>query len=706
MRAERNHGPPGAPAFSLRLIPAYLFVSHVSYTQPIVQRFDHHAAGSGALSAKGGQQVTIVGSDLGSNPDLLEVRCTDGRGKTHDVHAPRNAIWGCTYRTLHSHLECTTIPGAVGSRITWSVVVAGVQSTSPSTSTHEPCVMHAAVEGHVSTMGGDLLRISGVELGIDDDALFVAYGDIAAINCTLVKPNLEVHCLTAPGVGAELKLQVRVADQVSVPRQLTSMGGDTECRTEYISYPAPSLDGVDPMLAPTAPSGTRMLTLSGRNFGPPEEPMWLSFGGAMVLVETHDHVTASASLPSAVGSNLPIYVLVGGQTSSDERTWSFEPPAIDAEQLVLLNEPAMENGRVHLGMSGRSFSGPSIAGDVRGDGLSASFRPGRPVVQLIRTDGVVETCEVTRYAHTSLDCWTFAEQGFLVVRVGGQSSSPPVLYRLEDVVRVPVIASARTDEPRSTEGGFEVTLLGSGFTRAANATFHGDLGREPRRFSRLGSSEDATTMWLRAPPGVGEGRIVVASNPEFPSIGFVFAYDAPVVVGVVPPSHAPTSGGTTVVLTGRNFGAPWLKSELAVKLGAFPCAVNSFNHSRIVCTTSQGEGAYLDVVVSDERFNIESAGAGEVNFSYAAPTVRWIGVPRPGMPTQGGLAWINGSNLGVGGSVRIGPAGEPGNSSQDMERCDVPREGWIESLTVRGVSAGSLTRRRAPKSHLTAPSCL
>ena len=118
-------------------------------------------------------------------------------------------------------------------------------------------------------------------------------------------------------------------------------------------------------------------------------------------------------------------------------------------------------------------------------------------------------------------------------------------------------------------------------------------------------------------------------------------------------------------------------------VGSFPCEVGSFNHTFLQCETTPGEGAGLPVVVRDARFGVQSAGVGQANFSYAAPTVRALNVPVGGVPTDGGVVLVNGSNFGLTSRVLIGKLGES--------------EVWVEATVLsRSAVHHSLVARAPP----------
>ena len=121
------------------------------------------------------------------------------------------------------------------------------------------------------------------------------------------------------------------------------------------------------------------------------------------------------------------------------------------------------------------------------------------------------------------------------------------------------------------------------------------------------------------------------------------ALAAPVLNGISPAS-GPTNGGTSISLTGQNFGA-----APGVTLGGQAAAVQpGGSATSIVVTLPAGEGADLEVVVTDA-----GSPSNARLFSYSPPQITGVS-PAVG-PSQGGVPIIlTGSNFGLNPSVTIG----------------------------------------------------
>ena len=149
----------------------------LSYGSPVITDFSGPA--SNGASTLGGQTITIEGLNFGANSgDVDDVWCRDGVDDT--LFKADN----CTVAIPHRQLHCRTPQGPASSRLDWQVVVDGMASTAPYTSSASPTISAVSlVDGSsASTSGGDRFLVSGSEFGVRDDR-------IASV--TLVGPGTE-----------------------------------------------------------------------------------------------------------------------------------------------------------------------------------------------------------------------------------------------------------------------------------------------------------------------------------------------------------------------------------------------------------------------------------------------------------------------------------------------------------------------------------
>ena len=139
----------------------------------------------------------------------------------------------------------------------------------------------------------------------------------------------------------------------------------------------------------------------------------------------------------------------------------------------------------------------------------------------------------------------------------------------------------------------------------------------------------ATLLGLGGPVGVTPSH---AATPE---------------IDTIQPATAPTSGGTTITLRGRNFGR--LQAAGSVQVGNTPAEVLSWADSSVVYANPEGNPGPIDVVLVEGSTGLASAPAP---FAYAPPV----------------LLSLSPTSVGAGGGVRLTIVGE------NFGRADGPRD--------------------------------
>jgi hypothetical protein len=197
-----------------------------------------------------------------------------------------------------------------------------------------------------------------------------------------------------------------------------------------------------------------------------------------------------------------------------------------------------------------------------------------------------------------------------------------------------------------TTGATAVKIFGTNFTGATAVKF----GANPAAFTVT----NATTISATTPAGTGTVDVTVTTGGGTSATGSFarFKYvvpppppGPPTVTGVAP-SSGPSSGATTVKLTGTNF-----TGATAVKFGANAAAFSVTNATTITTTTPAGTGT-VDVTVTTGLGT--SATGASARFKYVArPTVTAV-APTSG-PSAGGTAvTITGTNLTGATAVTFG----------------------------------------------------
>ena len=179
-----------------------------------------------------------------------------------------------------------------------------------------------------------------------------------------------------------------------------------------------------------------------------------------------------------------------------------------------------------------------------------------------------------------------------------------------------------------------MTISGSGFgmTQVTSINF----GTSPAPSFQQPST---STLIATAPPGAGTVDITVTttSGTSLPVTTDRFTYvGVPIVTSVVPAS-GPSSGGTSVTVSGTN-----LQGAEAVDFGSAPAAVTSDSPTEIVATAPPGAGT-VDVIVHNASGS--SAISGGDRFTYLpAPTLSSI-TPSSGPSAGGTRVTLHGTGL-------------------------------------------------------------
>lgn len=192
-----------------------------------------------------------------------------------------------------------------------------------------------------------------------------------------------------------------------------------------------------------------------------------------------------------------------------------------------------------------------------------------------------------------------------------------------------------------TTGGTTVTLTGTGMTGSTAVRF----GSTNATSFTVNSATQITAV---SPPRAAGAAAVIVVHPTGNSNSVTFTYvvaQVPVVTGVAP-SSGPTSGGTSVTLTGTGFTGAMTVTFAGVPATSF--IVNSATQITAVAPAGSAGAAVVTVTTPG------GTSAPDAFFFYAAPPVLNSAAPAQG-PTAGGVVvTLTGSDLLNAGAVRFG----------------------------------------------------
>lgn len=185
-------------------------------------------------------------------------------------------------------------------------------------------------------------------------------------------------------------------------------------------------------------------------------------------------------------------------------------------------------------------------------------------------------------------------------------------------------------------GNNNVVLNGNGFTGATAVTF----GPKAALGYNVGSPTQITAI---APSGTGSVAVTV-KTPGGTSNAVTYTYAAAPSLTAIAPSQGPSSGGTTVTLTGSGFTA-----ATAVTFGTTAATNYTVNSpTQITATAPTGTGAVPVTVTTP------GGTSNPVVYTYVPPPVITGLSPSQGPTSAGAGITLTGSGLTTTTTVRFG----------------------------------------------------
>ncbi|MFF4457812.1 IPT/TIG domain-containing protein [Streptomyces goshikiensis] len=207
---------------------------------------------------------------------------------------------------------------------------------------------------------------------------------------------------------------------------------------------------------------------------------------------------------------------------------------------------------------------------------------------------------------------------------------------------MPPTLSAISPSQGPTTGGTTVTLTGTGLTGSTSVRFSST--------SAPFTVNSATQITVVSPVGSAGAVPVTVVSPTGTSNALTFTYvvAAVPVVTAVAPNNGPTSGGTSVTITGTGF-----TGATAVRFADVPAAsftVNSATQITAVTPAGNPGGAAVTVTAPGGTSAVSAASY----FFYAAPPVLTDASPAQGSTSGGTVVTLTGSSLLNASAVRFG----------------------------------------------------
>jgi hypothetical protein len=503
--------------------------------------------------------------------------------------------------------------------------------------------------------GGTSVVITGTNLS---GAQGVTFGGAAASSYVVNSAN-QITAVSPSGTGT---VDVRV----------TTPGGTSPISAaDQFSYLAtPVVTGISPTAGPQV--GGTAVTITGTNFA---GTTGVAFGGNSatgVTVNSNTQITATA--PAGTGIvDITVSNSVGTSATSAADLFTYVAPPT----LTSISPTA-----------GPTAGGTTVI--ITGTGFAAA--PGTGAVRFGATTATYTINSNTQITATA-PAAAAGTYDVTVTTVGGTSATSAADQFT--YVPAPTVTSISPTAGPSA-GGTTVTLTGTGLSGATAVTFGGTAAPGYTVVS-------ATTITATAPAGTGtvDVRVTTVGGSSAISAADQFTYVPAPTVTSVSPTAGPTSGGTTVTLTGTG-----LSGATAVTFGGTLATGFTVNSATQITATAPAGTGTVDVRVTTAGGTSATSAADQ--FTYvAAPTVTSLS-PTAG-PTGGGTTvTITGTGFAAApatGAVRFGAttATYTINSNTQITATSPAAAAGTYDVTVTTVGGTSATSAADQFTYVAAP---
>jgi hypothetical protein len=206
----------------------------------------------------------------------------------------------------------------------------------------------------------------------------------------------------------------------------------------------------------------------------------------------------------------------------------------------------------------------------------------------------------------------------------------------------PPLVSGVNPGAGSIAGGTSVVITGTGFLTATAVTF----GSTAATSFTVNSS---TQITVTSPAGTGTADITVTSpyGTSPAAASDFFAYEGSPAVTVVSPGSGPTSGGTSVTISGTGF-----LTATAVTFGSTAATAFTVSSSTQITATSPAGTGTADITVTTPFGTSTSTTAD--HYTYVTPPAVTSVAPSSGPTVGGTTVTITGSGFDDATAVRFG----------------------------------------------------
>ncbi|MBM7077169.1 IPT/TIG domain-containing protein [Micromonospora humida] len=449
--------------------------------------------------------------------------------------------------------------------------------------------------------GGQTVTITGT--GFIPGGTTVTFDGVPATDVTVAPGGTSLTAVTPPGAVGPAEVVVGTVNGTAAPLGYTYLADGS----------AATITGLTPTSGPTV--GGTTVTITGTGFTGAAGVDFDGLPGTGFTVNPAGTTITVVTPPNPAGPALVELVFPAGRVTAP--TFTYLGPTITS----IVPDTGPTAGGTTVTITGTGFTGAT--GVTFGDtpGTNVTVNPGGTSLTVVTPPGQVGPVDVT------------------VLLPGADATAPDGFTY---VAAPPTVASI-TPNTGPQSGGQTVTITGTGFVPGdTTVTFDGVPAAD------VTVAPGGTSLTAVTPPGaVGPAVVLVTTGGGTAApLGYTYLADgsAATVTGLTPTS-GPTSGGTTVTITGTGFTAATGVTFDGVPGTGF--TVNPAGTTITVVTPPNTAGP------ADVRLVFPAGTATAPVFTYVAPTITSI-VPGAGPTTGGTTVTITGTGLTGATGVNFG----------------------------------------------------
>ncbi|WP_158630935.1 IPT/TIG domain-containing protein [Micromonospora inaquosa] len=522
---------------------------------------------------------------------------------------------GASLNASLTRVETTTATGAtaiaVRAVLTLSGTILGVPTTIPvgtvivaeAACERPPAAPAAATitpdEGPQS--GGQTVTITGT--GFIPGGTTVTFDGVPATGVTVAPAGTSLTAVTPPGAVGPASVVVSTVNGTAPPLGYTYLAdGSAAVITDLTPTSGPTVGGTTVTI-----TGTGFIGVTGVDFdGVPGTGFTVNPAGTTITVVTP---------PNPAGPAVVELVFPAGRVTAP--TFTYIAPTITS----IVPDSGPNTGGTTVTITGTGLTGATGVTFGNNPGTNLVVDPSGTSLTVVTPPGPVGPVDVT-------------------VLIPGANVTAPDGFTY--VAAAPIAASITPDEgPQS--GGQTVTITGAGFIPGGTTvTFDGAPATD------VTVNAGGTSLTAVTPPGaIGPAAVVVStgSGSAAPLDYTYLADGSDADVTGLTPTSGPTSGGTTVTITGTGF-----TGATGVTFDGVPGTGFTVNPAGTTITVVTPPNAAGSAVV---RLVFPAGTAAAPPFTYVAPTITSI-VPNTGPSTGGTTVTITGTGLTGATGVNFG----------------------------------------------------